>query len=202
MPFSLRQAGLEDAYAVGGGYKYLQLGEGNCFLRYPPDCELRPVATGWFAEFGDLESPPAGGVAYNTGDDRFAGATYDPTSHYRAVEVFRFFDEHGLDAPLLRRVSQHQVGRLRELFDGLDLDPALVDRDREVALESLGGFLALRSPRAGDLQAALAAAGVSTDYRADVLRLGPAPYLGGVQLEEAVAVLGRVARELPAQVGR
>ena len=200
VPFSLVEARLEDAYAVGGGYKYLQLGEGNCFLRYPPDCELRPVVTGWFAEFGDLERPPAGGVAYNTGDDRFAGATYDPTSHYRAAEVFEFFGEHGLDAHLLRRVSQHQVGRLRELFDGLGLDPAMIDRDRQVPVERLGGFLALRSPRAGALHAALAAAGVATDYRGDVLRLGPAPYLSGAQLEEALAILGRTARRLPAGV--
>ncbi len=52
VPFSLRRSGLEDAYVVGAGYKYCQLGEGNGFLRFPPDCDLRPVATGWFAEFG------------------------------------------------------------------------------------------------------------------------------------------------------
>ena len=51
VPFSLRRAGLDDAFVVGGGYKYCQLGEGNCFLRFPADCELRPVVTGWFAEF-------------------------------------------------------------------------------------------------------------------------------------------------------
>ena len=151
------------------------------------------MVTGWFAEFGDLERPPAGGVAYNAADDRFAGATYDPTSHYRAAEVFDFFVEQGLDPALLRRVSQHQVGRLRELFDGLDLDPGLIDRDRDVPLERLGGFLALRSPRAGELHAALAARGVSTDYRGEVLRLGPAPYLSGRQLEEAVEILGGAA---------
>ena len=30
---------LGDAFVVGGGYKYCQLGEGNCFLRIPPDCD-------------------------------------------------------------------------------------------------------------------------------------------------------------------
>jgi selenocysteine lyase/cysteine desulfurase len=194
VPFSLRRAGLEDAYAVGGGYKYLQLGEGNCFLRYPPDCVLRPVATGWFAEFGELEKPPAGGVAYNAADDRFAGATYDPTSHYRAAEVFDFFAEHELDAELLRRVSQYQVGRLRELFDGLDLDPAVVRRDRELPLPRVGGFLALRSHRAAQLHAGLAAAGVATDFRGEILRFGPAPYLGRRQLDESMGVLNEVVR--------
>ena len=51
LPFSLRMHGLEDAFVVGGGYKYCQLGEGNCFLRFPSDTALRPVVTGWFAEF-------------------------------------------------------------------------------------------------------------------------------------------------------
>ena len=31
----LRSCGLERAWIVGGGYKYLQLGEGNCFMRLP-----------------------------------------------------------------------------------------------------------------------------------------------------------------------
>ena len=26
------------AFITGGGYKYCQLGEGNCFLRVPPGC--------------------------------------------------------------------------------------------------------------------------------------------------------------------
>jgi kynureninase len=194
VPFSLPEAALEDAYAVGGGYKYLQLGEGNCFLRYPPDCALRPVITGWFAEFGDLERPPDGGVGYSAEDDRFAGATYDPASHYRAAEVFDFFVEHGLDPTLLRRVSQHQVGRLRDLFDALDLDPGLISRDRQVPLGRQAGFLALRTPRAAELHAGLAAAGVSADFRGELLRLGPAPYLSDRQLEESLRLLGEVAR--------
>ena len=48
-PFSVPQDGLDNAFVVGGGYKYCQLGEGNCFLRLPPDCDLRPVVTGWYS---------------------------------------------------------------------------------------------------------------------------------------------------------
>ncbi len=76
VPYSLRRRGLEDAYVVSAGYKYCQLGEGNAFLRFPPDCGLRPIATGWFAEFGDLTKPRRGErVAYSQSHDRFAGAT-------------------------------------------------------------------------------------------------------------------------------
>ena len=52
VPFPME--GIEGAFVVGGGYKYLQLGEGNCALRVPPDCRMRPVFTGWFSEFAEL----------------------------------------------------------------------------------------------------------------------------------------------------
>jgi kynureninase len=54
VPVSLADEGLGDAFVVGGGYKYCQLGEGNCFMRIPPDSALRPVVTGWFSEFTAL----------------------------------------------------------------------------------------------------------------------------------------------------
>lgn len=197
VPFSLRATGLEDTYVVGGGYKYCQLGEGNAFLRFPADCALRPVITGWFAEFGQLtEKASTNAVAYDTGDDRFAGATYDPTSHYRAAAVFDFFSRNELDAQFLRRISQHQVGLLCRLFDDLDLEPRLISRDRHVPVQRLAGFLALHSPQAEQICQRLHDQGVITDQRAGILRLGPAPYLSDRQLEEAMAALGRVIASL------
>lgn len=197
VPFPVAEQNLEGAYVVGGGYKYCQLGEGNCFLLLPPDRRLRPVVTGWFSEFAALEERTATGtVAYGDGPDRFGGATYDPTSHYRASEVFDFFAEMGLTPSLLRDVSQHQVGLLAREFDALDLDPVAIDRDRSVPLERIAGFLALRSPLAGDLCRALRERGVSTDHRGDVLRLGPAPYLSDRQLRDAIAALGEASRTL------
>ncbi|MBA3344129.1 MAG: kynureninase [Gemmatimonadales bacterium] len=196
VPVSLNDEGLGDAFVVGGGYKYCQLGEGNCFLRIPPDTELRPVVTGWFSEFTVLaDRQPAGRVAYGQGGDQLAGATYDPTSHYRAALVFDFFRERGLMPPLLREVSQHQIGLLASTFDALDLDPAVVSRERACALSEVGGFLALRSPVAADLVRSLRARGVWTDARGEVLRFGPAPYLSDRQLRDAMGLLGEVVRE-------
>jgi selenocysteine lyase/cysteine desulfurase len=200
VPFSLRKEGLLDAFVVGGGYKYCQLGEGNCFLRFPADSTLRPVITGWFSEFSALtERQRPGQVAYGEGGDRFAGATYDPASHYRAAAVFDFHDEVELTPELLREVSQHQIGVLARTFDALEADPAVIRRDRTVPLDQIGGFLALEAPAAGALAAALQRQGVFTDSRGNMLRLGPAPYLSDSQLTDAVSILGKTARgPLPA----
>ncbi len=195
-PFSVRQDDLNSAFVIGGGYKYCQLGEGNCFLRLPPECDLRPIITGWYSEFSALEDTATAKVAYGAGGDRFAGATYDPTSHYRAAEVFAYFAERGLTTTLLREVNQHQVGLLTAEFDNLDIDPRVIARDHETPLKELGGFLALRSPHADRLGAALYEHGVSNDYRDDILRLGPAPYLADAQLREAIACLGKTVKEL------
>jgi len=192
VPFSIRDLGLERAYVTGGGYKYCQLGDGNAFLRFSADCKLRPVATGWFSEFALKEKKPERPVVYGEGPARFAGATYDPTSQYRAASVFEFFEKHELTPSLLREVSQHQVGLLIERFDALDLDPKVIARDRSVSLDGIAGFLVLRSPRAGDLCKKLHSLGVFTDYRADVLRFGPAPYLSDGQIEQAVQGLRNV----------
>ncbi|HEU5154085.1 MAG TPA: hypothetical protein VFU03_05110, partial [Gemmatimonadales bacterium] len=178
VPFSLRKEGLLDAFVVGGGYKYCQLGEGNCFLRFPAATELRPVITGWFSEFSALtERQRAGQVAYGEGGDRFAGATYDPASHYRAAAVFAFHEEMKLTPDLLREVSQHQIAVLARSFDALDADPEMIRRDGTVPLDQIGGFLALEAPAAEALTAALHREGVLTDSRGNMLRLGPAPYL-------------------------
>ncbi len=191
IPFSLGEEGLEGAYVTGGGYKYLQLGEGNCFLRFPPDCALRPVITGWYSEFDLMAGPRgAGPVVYGDGPKRFAGATYDPTSHYRAAAVFDFFDDFGLMPKVLREVSRHQVRLLARLFDALDADPRTIDRDRSVPLDDVGGFLSLRAPRAAELCACLTRRGVFADSRGAALRLGPAPYLCDAQIEEAMAIVG------------
>jgi kynureninase len=175
VPFSLVEEGLQRAYVVGGGYKYCQLGPGNAFLRFPQDTDLRPVVTGWFSEFTALTRGPAGGrVAYGPGPARFAGATYDFTSHYRAAAVFKFFEEQRLTPQKLRELNQHQVG----LLSGGSPNDAI------------GGFLAMPTPKAAKIQKALRKQGIWTDYRGETLRLGPAPYVTDAQINEAAETLG------------
>jgi kynureninase len=200
VPFSVPGMGLSDAWVVGGGYKYLQLGEGNCFLRLPEHARhLRPVITGWYAEFGELaarrDPGEVGEVGYAVGGARFAGATYDPTSNYRAARVFDFFTEHGLSAERLREISLRQTTLLAENFDALGVPDAIATRDRSRPRAVFGGFLTIDTPHAARCQQRLAERGVATDSRGSHLRFGPAPYLRDDQLHAAMAALGEVLAE-------
>jgi kynureninase len=194
VPFPIHDLGLGDAWVVGGGYKYLQLGEGNCFLRLPGHADgLRPVVTGWYADFDTLpDEIRPDPVAYGPGSQRFAGATYDPTSHYRGARVFGFFGDQGLTPDLLHGSYRHQLEVLARAFDGLGVPDAVITRDRATPLSDFGGFLALRTADAAELQAALRDRGVSADSRGRTLRFGPAPYLSDGQLEAAIGILGDV----------
>jgi kynureninase len=183
------------SWVTGGGYKYLQLGEGNAFLRVPGHaCDWRPAITGWFAEFDALAaaSEPAA-VAYGRGAAAFAGSTYDPTSHYRAARVFDFFAAQGLTADALEASYRRQLALLADAFDALGLPEHVCTRDRATPLERFGGFLALRCGDAPLVAAALAERGVQTDTRGPHLRLGPAPYLTDEQLAAGITALGAVA---------
>ncbi|MBK8012949.1 MAG: kynureninase [Deltaproteobacteria bacterium] len=205
VPFLLAAQELERAFVVGGGYKYCQLGEGNAFLRSPPDCTLRPVITGWFAEFDAIsasDSTQRTGVPYGRGGLRFAGATYDPTSHYRGATVFDFFEAQHLTPEFLRRVSQHQIQRLADRFDHLDADPNIITRDRRTPLSRFGGFLALETPFAAALTDALRCRGVMSDHRLNRLRLGPAPYLTDDQLDRGIDALADALGALSGPNGR
>ncbi|UCC27019.1 MAG: hypothetical protein JSU98_07900 [Gemmatimonadales bacterium] len=200
LPFSLTEGGLRRAWVVGGGYKYCQFGEGNCFLRFPADPEARPVYTGWFSESAEMAAGHAPGqVPYGKGPARFAGATYDPVSHYRAAAVSDFFVEQGLTPEVLRSISQRQVGRLAQGVAALVGSDALPALRRGVG--GVGGFLAIelgegngaggtRRPDAATVRQRLRAAGIFTDHRGPLLRLGPAPYVSDRQLDDAVVALG------------
>ncbi len=174
------------AFVVGGGYKYLQWGEGCGFMRVPPDCSLRPIVTGWFSDFASLSSDTIGPLRYGrTQADRFAGATYDPTSHYRARAVIDEFARLDMTLPRLRATSLRQTQRLlNALSDYEVLTPAEAERR--------GGFITVRVTDAARVVAQLRERGVYVDARGDRLRFGPAPYLLDEEIDAGVAAFREV----------
>ena len=200
VPFSVDRWRLDNAFITGGGYKYCQLGEGNCFLRFPARPTLRPVVTGWFAEFGLLPS---------AGDAQRGPLPRRPRSLRRrqlrpeqplpgggGVRLLRPPAADRRPAPPGQPAPGGPPGRrLRRPGPG---SRPHHPRSRPVPLTALGGFLALTIPRASDLVAALRGQGVSTDARGDILRLGPAPYLCDAQIDASLSTLEGVCRAVRA----
>ena len=183
VPFAVSDFGTE-VFVVGGGYKYAQWGEGSCFLRVPSSFEGRPIYTGWFSDFGGLSAPRDGRpVQYGARPaERFAGSTYDPTSHYRARRVARFFDEHALDVQTLRRISLTQTAQLLEGLRSFDVRTPKSD-------EARGGFVSVYLDNASEVSSALAQRGIHTDVRGSLLRFGPAPYTTTSEIDLALEAL-------------
>lgn len=181
------------AWVTGGGYKYLQWGEGVCYLRVPSHSRHRPVLTGWFADFAHLADRRADlAVQYaERGAERFAGSTYDPASHYRARAVDRFFRAQGLTPAALAASYARQT---RVLLEALGDWPTRTPREEGAR----GGFVAVPVQDPSGALAALEREGILADARGACVRLGPAPYLEDEALLRGVRALQRAATPLRA----
>jgi selenocysteine lyase/cysteine desulfurase len=171
-------------FVTAGSYKYAGFGEGLCWLRIPTACDLRPIYTGWFADFGSLASPRTGRIEYGSSGARFSGATFDASSVYRAEAALGHWDRFGLDVPALRAISTRQTSRIANALDAAGLGTSLASA-REA--ERRGGFVAVRHPNAIAVAERLRARHVFVDARGDLVRLGPAPYLTDDEIDRGVA---------------
>jgi selenocysteine lyase/cysteine desulfurase len=189
LPLSLGP--LQDrVFYLGGGYKYLQVGEGFCFLHVPPGCSLRPAATGWFAQFGALNKKQTGRVEYPDDGFRFWGATWDPTPAYRFNAVMDLWQREGVTP---EKIHTH-ANRLQHRFlAGLEragtraLDPTTLVTPRDLVRQ--GNFLTFRFDAAPSLHAALRARSVETDLRGDRIRFGFGPYQDEGDVDALVGTL-------------
>lgn len=194
IPVSIKQLGLEQAYIIGGGYKYMQMGEGNAFMRLPENCQLRPVITGWFSEFAQKADHPATRVSYDKGPSRFAGATYDPVSHYRATEVIDFFTSHHMTPAALYALNRHQLDIIHTcILENMQHHLTLANPDYP---HNQGGFLSCKTNRTALLHNELRSLGLICDYRGDYLRLGPAPYVSDRQILQCMELLDQAIQQV------
>lgn len=152
-------------FYLAGGYKYAMAGEGACFLHAPPGYGPRPVDTGWYAGFGQLEVGVSERVPFAEDGSRFAGATYDPSGIYRLEAVLGWLAKEGVTPGA---IHSHAVS-LQERF--LARDPSLGEL-LPPRLAERGNFLTFRSENAGRIYRSLHDRNVITDHRGDRLRIG------------------------------
>jgi selenocysteine lyase/cysteine desulfurase len=186
-------AAADKVFYVTGGYKYAMSGEGAGILHAPDGFCERPVATGWFAEFGNLMGPPDG-VRYRADAGRFWGATFEATPLYRFNGVRRMLDEAGVTTVA---VAEHSRGLMARVSDAVADGQAGKLADAEV-LNPLtdepvrARFLAFRHKDAQAWRARLLDANVVTDVREDVIRFGFGLYQDETDVDRLIQTCRRV----------
>lgn len=169
-------------FYLAGGYKYAMSGEGVCFMHCPPGYGHRPVDTGWYAGFGQLESGVSDVVPYSEDGTRFSGATYDPSGVYRMRAVLSWLQDEQVSPTDIR---QHVTG-LEERFVESGASPGeLVVGD----LRQRGNFLVFRTERAAEIYQSLHGQKIITDYRRDRLRIGFGVYQDAEDVDRLVRAL-------------
>lgn len=180
------------AFVVGGGYKYAQGGEGNCWMHVPPAADaLRPRYTGWFADFAHLEEA-TGQVRYGPEGDRFLGSTFDPTPFYRARKVLEWMDAQELSVSMLAEAARRSTGRIVQAYDRLEMEARGLELASPRDPERRGGFVAFEREDAVPLQRELRQRGIRTDVRGRLLRFGPAPYTTASEIDRAMQALSEI----------
>jgi selenocysteine lyase/cysteine desulfurase len=131
-------------FITGGGYKYAQAGEGVCFLSVP-DGEHRPLITGWFASFKDLDLQRQQ-LDYAPQGMSYMGATLDATAFYRMNAVWKQLAELKIDIQLIHQHVQRLQSEFIELWQkyrpAIFAQAQLINQD----LTQQGHFLTFHYP--------------------------------------------------------
>jgi len=175
------------SFFIAGGYKYAMSGEGAVFMHAPPGYGPRPVDTGWYAGFGQLETGVTRDVPYARDGSRFFGATFDPSGIYRMRAVLEWLADEDVSP---KAIHEHVAGLQRRLLERAeppgDLIPA-AGFDR-------GNFLTFETPRAAQLYQALHDRKVVTDHRGDRLRIGFGIYQDESDVDRLAEILNDLTR--------
>lgn len=180
LPIDLKK--IEDRiFFVAGSYKYAQGGEGACFLICPPNSNLRPEYTGWFAELENIEGHTKD-VFYPNSSLRFAGSTMDFSALYRLEKVLTLFQKEDLSA---QKIHSYVQELQKKFIIELEKYQHHYLREKNILVVDYahhGHFLtfALPSPQhAKKYHDELKEHGIITDYRGSRLRFGFGLYHDG-----------------------
>ncbi|MBI5227226.1 aminotransferase class V-fold PLP-dependent enzyme [Candidatus Micrarchaeota archaeon] len=201
--FNVRELDIDalgaDIFVTAGGYKYAEYGEGGAWLKIPENCDMRPMISGWFADFESLEEKgypyP---VRYGPDYFRFLGATKDISGLCRAISALEFMDHEGLTVELLAANSLYQTAYMIGLFDELGLEKSGVRLLSSRVDSERGPIVAFEfsdKKKARGTCLALEMEGVLSDNRGPILRAAPAEYTLGEEIEEGMRRLARAIKE-------
>lgn len=159
-------------FYMAGGYKYAQSGEGVCFMSIPEGCELRPISTGWFSDFGKLSGQQGEAIGYGAEAMRFWGSTFDASGLYRFNAVMQWL--HGLGVTP-KEIHEHVQKLQTRFLDGLadmklaSLPIEALTPPRDVAR---GNFCTFDLDNAEAVEQKLLAHDILVDRRARRVRFG------------------------------
>lgn len=160
------------AFYLGGGYKYAMAGEGTCFIHVPDGYAMRPVNTGWYAEFGALGDKKGDIAAYAQDGMRFMGATFDPSGLYRMKSVYEMLEKERISVADIHSYVQDMqdffLRHLEKLASPMLSAHMLMIKDKT----KRGHFLTFQTNNAAYLQKTLQEHDIITDHRGDRLRFG------------------------------
>jgi len=178
-------------FYIAGGYKYAMAGEGVGFLHAPPGFAPRPVNTGWFAEFANIEAHTTG-VPYSRDGARFMGATFDPSAIYRFNAVRDMLEAEGLNTAAIYSRTKALRDKLEAAFSE---DAASMLGHAIILRPNFAGprprYISLRDDRAMEWKIKLLEHNVITDARGDVLRIGLGLYHDET---DVIALCDKIAR--------
>lgn len=173
-------------FVLGGGYKYAQAGEGVCFMSCP-DNQLRPINTGWFAEFEDLEASQNQKVGYSKDGYKFAGSTMDFSGLFRMNSIFS-----GLNYIKRQEEYHNHCKGLKEVFMEYWKSSKLSgDCEAFQYWNNDAHYISFKSKKANELQKLLLEKAIVTDCRGDILRFGFGIYQ---DKEDIVSLFQRISQ--------
>ncbi|BDX04665.1 aminotransferase class V-fold PLP-dependent enzyme [Planctobacterium marinum] len=166
-------------FYLAGGYKYAQGGEGVCFMHVPKGFLSRPLYTGWYAEFGELQKFKSRKVDYATNGFHFAGSTMDYSGIYRQLAVFNLWQTENISIAAIHAHVQTLQQAFLSHLESLQQTVLTKANLLLIAPEQHGHFLTFefeKNEQAASLHQFLKSHHIETDYRGTRLRFGFAPY--------------------------
>ncbi len=166
-------------FYVAGGYKYAQAGEGCCFMYSPEKNTLRPLYTGWLADFDNLEKKGRNeAVTYNDNGYRFAGSTMDFCALYQLLSVLALLKDENISIENIHDFSKQMQHRFISKLP----KNGLISKDTLLLnnLDSIGNFLTFKVPTQQEclnVYQQLLNKNIYSDFRGKSIRFGFGMYL-------------------------